>query len=1617
MINKRWIKKVIALIMAAGLFTEALPFSAFAAGTFTRTGNVLMSSDGGVYYLNEVGGVKAFIPLKYTNEVHDADKIKRAMTSDLGIIHSEGTLATTAAFRYQGFGSTYANLVKYAAQDGITASGAWLRPSFDIGDPTYNVMFRYAGFGITSRADSMGLVSAEVITNPNFPSDGIQAGGGSDQYTVATFKKNADGSNTLSQSGAETVHGRGATVHDFVNIYTNGLNGTSSYPGQGIVNSNTYTGINADSSLAQLAFEKWLNSGSEYAAYYKSKAEEEIRFSGNGMQWWQYLNQYFQINGDPGDDNQTVYFYIVTGKATGHAVYKTYSIPAKVGNNVSPTFIGVVGTDGKVLGESYRNVSSIDQYEGADEVHENSTPVTLVPGQIYSIDAALTYYTNNRSQTNNQNRRIEFYAIPKGNTDNKVVLSDLSAVSSFSSSGYAHASRLDGSTGAIKANAGTTEGYRYGSAGFGTTAFTFEAGSIPSAGYLVVGVTTGYDEYGDNDVQVDDVLMIQYKTEEVIQEITNFKEAYGDMNLGQREYRMYSYFDKEERPVVDEAGNPVPEVDATGKPTGKMTTQQVDVLRTSSYGPYNTADEGRAMAEAGTTIEVAPEDVVIPAEDMSTIWHEGEGWWTYAEQWPGNDRNWKCWVYSDDVNRADEGYTRGIPFNMGWTVARSRGILGTTVTSPTVNVKIYGMAPDIGEELIKEFKVVGNENLPVYAYTYALKQNLVISKSDNGIEDFPRFRVEADISDHNESGIFSGGNGRKSPFNNGWQKDHDSIDDYVFEAESDNMRIKEIEIVDSEGVTIYHADRQGDELVPDVDGFYDREEDLSLTVTVEQTVSANHRVHNPAIDVSVVGTNADGGEYTSYISHATYEAGEDFYMSGVGGTYTYSGIYFRPRESENLIVNIDINPKHNEGNWNENIYDTDEDSFCHVLPCTKADLSMRQGIEVHDSKNSSVEYLPFAEKLAFKFDVEHRGATNEMTAVVGGSGINPYVTVDAKIFDADSLTQIPTTGKLMYGNAAKDDPKATGALLMEDKNTTAATRLFPGLGVNGFASHVQVWMRDYIVQSHVVESGNVAAYGHILVTGEIDRKHDEKGFNRRDEISDYVQQEFVGEKNFKLQALAANARNAVAKDAKITVDTAVTNMASSYNDQTRVDKTYLDIYIDGELYSSSEIEVPVGETVVTETLVDKAVFLDETLEKGYKDKVEIEARVNWGEHQTHYEYVLKSTDSSLYPDPFIDNKMTTTIKLHLPDVSVFPDMAIDDNFLVASVFADDTVNDYEESSVDKGKYTINYEANDGTGTNTAGVVEFQSSITLRPNTYTRSGYVFTGWNTRPDGSGTAYENKQALRIGSPEDYGSNPSLTIYAQWAPVRYTVKFNGNGGVGSMDPFDINYGETKYLPDNRFERNGYVFLGWTSDSAGTGETIENGSAIRDLTEINGSTVTLFAKWLATADCIILEDYDPSTAGALRPGKVFHENPSVRSYAPYETYAFIKITIPTVIAKKAGDAEYKIYDLFTPNWNYDHWELVSSKPSTDAGTPSEYIYAYRFRLAEGGSSTVNLYDASRTADRTTDVFTQLVVGDFIGGTYHGSMDMIAAIVEADETLPDANSAFPAAKELFDSIE
>lgn len=71
-------------------------------------------------------------------------------------------------------------------------------------------------------------------------------------------------------------------------------------------------------------------------------------------------------------------------------------------------------------------------------------------------------------------------------------------------------------------------------------------------------------------------------------------------------------------------------------------------------------------------------------------------------------------------------------------------------------------------------------------------------------------------------------------------------------------------------------------------------------------------------------------------------------------------------------------------------------------------------------------------------------------------------------------------------------------------------------------------------------------------------------------------------------------------------------------------------------------------------------------------------------------------------------------------------------------------------------FTVTFDANGGTGSMSPQTASVPTNLTS--NTFTRSGFVFAGWNTLANGSGTAYAN------GASFPFSAN--ATLYAQWTP-----------------------------------------------------------------------------------------------------------------------------------------------------------------------------------------------------------------------------------------------------------
>ncbi|MCF0231204.1 MAG: InlB B-repeat-containing protein, partial [Enterococcus sp.] len=80
------------------------------------------------------------------------------------------------------------------------------------------------------------------------------------------------------------------------------------------------------------------------------------------------------------------------------------------------------------------------------------------------------------------------------------------------------------------------------------------------------------------------------------------------------------------------------------------------------------------------------------------------------------------------------------------------------------------------------------------------------------------------------------------------------------------------------------------------------------------------------------------------------------------------------------------------------------------------------------------------------------------------------------------------------------------------------------------------------------------------------------------------------------------------------------------------------------------------------------------------------------------------------------------------------------------------------------------------------------------------------------------------------------------------YTIKFDANAPetefTGEMANVAMLYNTSKALPENAYERKGYTFIGWSTKSTASCADYINKSSVKNLTNEQNATVTLYAVW-----------------------------------------------------------------------------------------------------------------------------------------------------------------------------
>ncbi len=174
------------------------------------------------------------------------------------------------------------------------------------------------------------------------------------------------------------------------------------------------------------------------------------------------------------------------------------------------------------------------------------------------------------------------------------------------------------------------------------------------------------------------------------------------------------------------------------------------------------------------------------------------------------------------------------------------------------------------------------------------------------------------------------------------------------------------------------------------------------------------------------------------------------------------------------------------------------------------------------------------------------------------------------------------------------------------------------------------------------------------------------------------------------------------------------------------------------------------------------------------------------------------------------------------------------------------------------KWTVTFDANTGKFTNgTTKTVEVEKGkpVAKFSENPTRTGWIFTNWYEKQDGSGSPYDFTKPV----------TKNLTLYAQWKEEHaneWLVTFDSCGGSKVAEPnVYVNKNDTVPAPTDP-KRKGYNFQWWSTE--------QNGDEY-DFTDSVTDNLTLFAVWKAHTYTIEF-DGNGAESGEMSPQKFSYD-------------------------------------------------------------------------------------------------------------------------------------------------
>ena len=232
---------------------------------------------------------------------------------------------------------------------------------------------------------------------------------------------------------------------------------------------------------------------------------------------------------------------------------------------------------------------------------------------------------------------------------------------------------------------------------------------------------------------------------------------------------------------------------------------------------------------------------------------------------------------------------------------------------------------------------------------------------------------------------------------------------------------------------------------------------------------------------------------------------------------------------------------------------------------------------------------------------------------------------------------------------------------------------------------------------------------------------------------------------------------------------------------------------------------------------------------------------------------------------------------------------------------------------------------------------------LTKNAYTRTGYEFMGWNTKPDGTDipTYADNQEIINL-TTENYEDNKNLgdrgkgviTLYAQWKKSESTLHINPNGGTYQ--------GRHQNTSKKQEYRSTYV------------------ADPKDIVPPNGYKVSFVTGYSTETPSIV----QTRTFQEWQVSNNFHGRLEGYTYTYFgkegmedtitATYSYDSVTLPTPIGLEDGSSSFG-------GWFYDKECTSPAGKAGDKITPNSNLtlYAKRVELLLKAVNNMNPYGGS----------------------------------------------------------